>query len=58
MKKKSYLPPIIQVDIIELAESIAAGSTTLRPGGANPNERPSIEGWQDTGINDSFDWNL
>ncbi|QQD16182.1 hypothetical protein [Sphingobacterium sp. UDSM-2020] len=57
-EKKKYLTPKLKVDIIELEESIAAGSATLKPGGPTLNERPAIADWQDTGIQDSFDWNL
>ncbi|MBE8712672.1 hypothetical protein [Sphingobacterium hungaricum] len=57
-EKRTYLPPKLHVDYIELEESIAAGSTTFKPGGSTSNERPTIEAWQDTGINENFDWNL
>lgn len=57
-EKKIYLTPKLQIDIIELEESIAAGSTTIKPGGATFNERPAIADWQDTGVQDSFDWYL
>lgn len=57
-EKKSYLSPKLHVDLLELEESIAAGSTTFKPGGPTTNERPTIESWQDTGIDENFDWNL
>lgn len=57
-EKKTYKTPKLKVDIIELEEGIAAGSTIIKPGGATYNERPTIADWQDTGNQDSFDWHL
>lgn len=55
---KNYVSPRLQVQLIKLEESIAAGSATIKPGGPTHNDRPNIEDWQDTGIDESFDWNL
>lgn len=56
---KKYVSPQLQVQLIRIEESMAAGSTTfIRPGGPMYNDRPEIEDWQDTGVDESFDWNL
>lgn len=56
--KRKYLAPELNVDTIELEECIAAGSATIKPGGPTSSERPLVEDWKDTGLNENFDWHL
>jgi|GEM_PF-1063666 len=55
---KKYIKPELQVYHIDLEECLAVGSTTIKPGGPTNNERPTITDWDDTGINDTFEWHL
>lgn len=43
--KKKYVPPKIELTIIELEYSLAAGSAELKIGGDTGNEVPKVEDW-------------
>lgn len=43
--KKKYVPPKIELTIIELEYSLAAGSAELKIGGETGNGVPKVEDW-------------
>lgn len=43
--KKEYLPPIIEVIIVEMEQGIAAQSATLNPGTSTDPYIPQTEDW-------------
>lgn len=43
--KKKYVPPTIELTIIELEYSLAAGSAELKIGGETENSAPKLEDW-------------
>ncbi|UIR56983.1 hypothetical protein LZQ00_04005 [Sphingobacterium sp. SRCM116780] len=58
MNNKKYISPKIETYIIQLEESIAAGSTNIVFGGGSASNYPEIEDWTDTNGNTSGGFTL
>ena len=51
---KKYVAPVVQVDVIELELSFAAGSAVVSPLGYNDN--PLQESWEEESMVQEFEW--
>ncbi|WP_407488560.1 hypothetical protein [Elizabethkingia anophelis] len=54
-EKQSYIPPSVEVTVVEMETGIAAGSASLVPGGANPNT-PDVKGWEEENISQDIEF--
>ncbi|UIR54840.1 hypothetical protein LZQ00_11180 [Sphingobacterium sp. SRCM116780] len=59
MKKKTqlYVPPKIEMNILQMEDGIATGSASLRPGDVTNPDQPATADWVDKGNygNGAFD---
>ncbi|WP_337084505.1 hypothetical protein [Elizabethkingia anophelis] len=54
-KRQDYIPPSVEVTVVEMEAGIAAGSASLVPGGTNPNT-PDVEGWEEENISQDLEF--
>ncbi|WP_407481114.1 hypothetical protein [Elizabethkingia meningoseptica] len=55
---KEYIPPHLEVDIIEMESGIAAQSASLSPGDVNSPNTPQVEDWNNGGSFGGKDFDL
>ncbi|WDF67082.1 hypothetical protein PQ465_12275 [Sphingobacterium oryzagri] len=55
--KRRYLPPEVDIQLILIENTIAAGSAILNPGSSDTPYIPQIERWEEAG-NDGKYWDI
>ncbi|TDS08932.1 hypothetical protein [Sphingobacterium paludis] len=51
--KKFYVPPVIEMTLVEMEQGIVVGSAIVKVGSANSQDVPQVEDWEDQQIGGS-----